>query len=437
MKKIAVLFLCLIMFLCTGCTDKATSSDSGKANGDYIVSKGDYGAGLKMKNLKNKKLRVAADISSLDSIAVLNRPNAPYTAYQVGLSWKETYGVEIEYDAITTKDLIAAYATDNMPDIVQFSASNPPEIFMDLTEVIDFNDELYHTEFNELLKWTGNSNRVIGVKRLQRKYIIFNETRFINEGQKTPLEWYKEGKWTFTQFKNTAKAMTNPNNDQYALTGNEFTTQLVPYGVINWDENGKLSLDLKNSKFVLAATELSNLSSIDKVFRGGNKSANWREEFPKGQDAMVIGNEYEYSEICRKAKLAGGDDFGVAPMFVWDITGETEPFYATSSMSASISSKSKNVEGAVEYLRLISYVNNQMCERLGLFGSAEQYLTEDEREALLEQEKAQIIVKANSFSTKASELLKTATTSGSGVVAKLDSIKPQLQQEIDEYNSKK
>ena len=49
MKKIAVLFLCLIMLFCTGCAGKKTSSDSEKANGDYIVSKGDYGAGLEMK----------------------------------------------------------------------------------------------------------------------------------------------------------------------------------------------------------------------------------------------------------------------------------------------------------------------------------------------------------------------------------------------------
>lgn len=444
-KKLIALILVFAMCLLVGCGETKNNNNSSNGgestadNGEYLITKGDLGAGLKVKNLKNKKITImgAADLNAL---AKFDRPNAPYTAYQMCLTWKETYGVEVESLSLTSSDLIAAYAADNMPDIISPNLGDIRNVAMDLKGKGILEDELFFPQYNEMFKWAGLETYMVGTKQLQRHYIIFNETRFINEGQKTPLEWYKEGKWTFTQFRKTAKAMTNAANDQYGFTGNELNGAQSPYAACKWDEKGRLTLDLKNEKFITFMTEIGKLSWEDKSRRRDNKSNNWREEFPNGNDAMLIANEYEFSEICRKAKLKGGNDFGIAPMFVSDVTGETRPFYQTSSMGGFISAKCKNLEGAIEFLRIEAYVNRQMNEKLGLFNSAEQYLTKDEREALVESLNDTISTRPlYSISEKASSLIQGAENgafSTTGITASLDTVANQLKQEVDEYNSK-
>ncbi len=441
MKRIIALLMSMLLLLCVGC--KSSKGAAGKggatASGDTIISKGDLGAGLEVKNLKNKELTIMGYSDGIEAYAKLNRPNSPYTAYQILYTWKETYGVEIKGVDLTTTDLIAAYASDNMPDVISVPVINM-DLAMDLSGLGLEKDPVFFHDTAKLYDWTGHSDRVLGTKQLQRKYIIFNETRFVNEGVKTPLEWYQEGKWTLTQFRATAKEMTNAANDQYGLTGNEVNGQLCPYPLVTWDATGKLTLNTANTKYITFMNELGNIWKVDKSYRTDNKLQNWREEFVNGNDAMLIGNEYEYSEICRKSKLKGGDDFGIAPMFTSDVTGETTAYYATSYMAGCISAKAKNVEGAIEYLRLVAYINRQMIETQGYFCSAEPYLTEDERAALEETLDAPICTRPMySISENSSSIIKGAENKSfgqSGISAQLDSVTPQLQQEVDEYNSK-
>lgn len=443
MKRLAILLLCLCMVLCAaGCGGDSKKTDADAEDGDYIISKGDYTAGVKVKKLENTTIRVSAsEPYDIDTLALRDIPGAPSNAYQIALGWKETYGVDIQYDVMTTSDYVAAHAADNMPDILTFSAAVPFEVYQDLSKLIDFDDPLYHTEYNDLIEWTGGYNYVIGTKRLQRKYIIFNQTRFEEEGIDNPLELYKKGEWTFTKFKEVCKAMTNADQNKYGFTGNEVTVEIIPYSIIKWDENGKLSLAGDYNDFIRCSTELYNLYKIDKVGRKGNEMSNWRDEFPKGNDAIVIGNEHEFAEACRKSKLAGGNDFGVAPMFTWDITGETEPKYSTYSMSMSIAAKSKNLEGALQYLKMYAQLNDQICERMGLFGTAEKWLTDEEREVLKEQEEMEIIILPYRYAAGSFDYIKQQlhpiTSSDLSVSARLNSILPTIQQGIDEYNSRK
>lgn len=443
LTKIFALVLALSMSLFVGCEKNNNSSENNaeSKSGDYITTKGDLGAGLKVKNLKNKKLRVQGN-TSLNALAKFDRPNSPYTAYQIALTWKETYGVEIEYLSLSADDLVAAYAADNMPDLISPNLSDIKNVAMDLKPLGILDDELLFPECNKLFDWAGVSTYIAGTKQLQRHYIIFNETRFVNEGQKTPLELYKEGNWTLSQFKKTAKSMTNVANDQYGFTGNELNGANCPYPACSWDESGRITLDLKNQKYITFMTEMFNLFKEDGSGRQDNKSNNWREEFVNGNDAMLIGNEYDFSEICRKSKLKGGNDFGIAPMFVSDVTGETRPYYQTSLMGSYISAKCKNIDAAKECIRIEAYVNRQMTEKLGQFGSAEQYLTKDEREALVESLDDPIAIRplykisSNSYSIIAGAESNSSKSGSAGIVAQLDSIAPKIKQEVDEYNSK-
>ena len=429
------------MLICVGCQPGGKNgSKSNAESGDLIEAKGsEFVEGLKLKNLKNKTLRVTSG-SSLEQLAAINFPDSPQTFYHALVVWEKTYGVEVILDNVNDDDLVAMYAADDMPDVI--GPGTHPELLMDLTDLIDSKDSIYHNEYSVAYPPNMRS-KIAFIKTPQRKYIVFNESRFVNEGQKTPLQLYKEGKWTWTQFVATAKAMTDAANDKYGFTGNELGHNCCPYPLANWDDAGRITLDFKNPKLVNVLSAIVKLNTEAKAQRTDNGSSNWREHFLKGKDAMLITNEYEFSEICRKSELAGGDDFGIAPMFTFDITGETKPFYDANSMVRCISSKSKNPEGAAEFIKIMAYVNSKFPEKMGQFESADKYLTDDERTALKEQLDTSFTVQPLSYVSE--ECAKNANLGASGyngnqltgnISATLDAYAPQIQQEVDEYNSK-
>lgn len=422
-----------------------TKSDSNSKNEKTVEAKGsEYVKGLKMKDLKNKKIRVLSS-QGFTQIEAANKPDMPQTAYHAIVVWKQTYGVDVQLDVVASESvpsyLAATYAADDMPDVIGGNLPSSTGLIKNLEGLIDFNDVIYNKKWNDLMKHQGKHYSV-GIKKEQREYIIFNETRFRLEGQKTPLEWYKEGKWTWSQFVETAKKMTNSSKDQYGFTGSGFRDKSSPFPMIKVDEKGKLSLNVLDPNHITYMTEMFKLVKIHKAVRTDVASANWREEFVKGKDAMLVANEYEFSVICKTSEKIGGDDFGIAPMPVFDPTGEKQPYYTATIMAHSIASKSKNPEGAAEYIRLRATINYQMQEKLGIYESAEKYLTSEERKALNEQANTpltyQLIHNIGNCSAILDKVNKqrTAPDSNISVRAMYEAIIPELQREIDEYNKK-
>ena len=110
--------------------------------------------------------------------------------------------------------LSAYIQADNSPDATPSGINDyPKRIIANMIQPIDQwvkgneNVKLMNLDdMKNLLSWKGKM--YVFASSPKPSLIYYNKTMFQNEGVKTPLEFYKEGKWNWTNFKNTAQEMT-------------------------------------------------------------------------------------------------------------------------------------------------------------------------------------------------------------------------------------
>ena len=110
--------------------------------------------------------------------------------------------------------LSAYIRANNSPDIVPSGINDyPKRMISNMLQPIDSliaNTKdvklLNVSDMQNLLSWKGKTYIMAGYPNPSVLY--YNKTLFKNEGVKTPLEYYNEGKWNWSNFKKAAKEMT-------------------------------------------------------------------------------------------------------------------------------------------------------------------------------------------------------------------------------------
>ena len=214
---------------------------------------------------------------------------------------------------------------------------------------------------NELFLYGGESHAAITTNEVDRNHIVYNKTKFEQAGQSTPLDLWEDGKWNWTTFVKTAKAMTDIKNDEYGFTGWGLFPYFAPYPMVSVDDmTGKVSLTVEDNRYMRYMTEVYHLYQADKAARADWSLQNWSSIFPAGTDAMVMTTKAGFKQIKNQAARLNGDEFGIAPVPAFDPTGETVGISSASVWGYSITAAAENPIGAAEYIRLEALVTRNI-----------------------------------------------------------------------------
>lgn len=395
MKKTfrALTLLLAVALVFSGCNSKNNSSggNAGK-KGDSsrytIEAKGSpYAKGIYLPALTKEQAKITyMTNTTMEYIKNESSETSPTPIYHAMMIWKEVYGVDVEIDLVDwdsfTNHLISAVASGEGPDVLRYT-SHPTWVNSNLLATLDdkmnFNEDGY--DLDAMNKKSLN-NHVYAVYSktplMPSNYIIYNKTKFVQAGEKTPMEYYKDGKWTMSQLLKSAKKLTSAASNDFGFTG----TGLYPV-VVSLQKDGSVTSLLGDSDFQKFLNVRAELYNSGYARTDDNQGANYRETMPSGKDAMTaVGIALEYPWLIDKAKAAGiSDEFGMAPMPVEDEIGETKPRGGNYQYDGfSISLHSNNQNGATEFLRLVTLVGSNISEKIGEFGQLNSYMTDEEKE---------------------------------------------------------
>ena len=419
----------------------------------------DYAEGIMLPNLTAAQSELHIMMSmSYDQIVALETANAPQPQVQATKIWKEAYGTDITVDVVSennwTEYLSTAVASGTSPDIIPASSATFPlwsakglvadiddekfSKYLDLDdEELGFNKELMaQFNFQGHPQWAVVADPAI-------YYTAYNKTKFEIQGQKTPMEYYQEGKWTWSQFVETAKAMTDPNTGDYGFTGWMLFPYTSVYPMMTLDEEtGRASLSIDNEKYVGWMTEVYNFYQRDESGRRSWDLQNWGTTFPSGTDAMCFIHLSGFEKIVKMAKELESGEYGIAPYPIYDKGGETERIAPASLWGYSVSSGALHPEAAATYIRLEVLVRNNILKVIPSLGYLENVLTDEEKQMLEDTKNDSVIMEMILGVGDCYDILDTKmvppiyyNADESSVQAVIDSVKPLLQAEIDDYNS--
>ncbi len=399
MKKIICLLTVLAMVFSLAACGGSGSGDKndGPKDGEIAATGSKWVEGLYVPELENTNIRWLRS-SAREYHQSIDTEEIPDAYYQSWLAWEATYGgkvtVEVTgWDDFTTY-LTTGAASGDMPDIVyggttwfpKWPAAGLVQPLDDYADYIDLSDEMWNKGIMDQLKW-GGKNYIAYAQVPELFYICYNQTKFDLAGEKTPLEHWKDGTWTWTQFIKTAKNMTDVKANEYGYTGWNLGVNKSPYSLINIADDGTLTSNVTNTKVKNYFQSLYDFTHSG-AQRTDNSSSNYMSTFFAGQDAMIHVSQEEYIRKQKMLKITGGDEFRIAPNPLIDSNNETQSKMSSNIYGYSISSQAKNPEGAAVLINLYYKIHNKIEDSNGELGSFGVYLNDEEKAAVKQANEA-------------------------------------------------
>ncbi|MGN0172695.1 MAG: ABC transporter substrate-binding protein [Acutalibacteraceae bacterium] len=418
MKRVLCAIIAVAMLLSmTACNGGGGASQADPTDPNYfsIEATGEYSDGIMLPELDNATVNIMMSIDWA-YLETNNDPEDPFAQYQATLIWRDAYASKEGDVTITTisdeqqTDYLATQtASGTAPDIIpaNYDLTYPKWNAAGLTASIEDyaaylqldaknpnnpEENLYNLDLmKQFFQWGGESHGAITLEKANKNYIVYNKTKFEQAGQKNPLELWQEGKWNWTQFVKTAKAMTN-GTEEFGFTGWGLFPYFAPYPMAQLQDDGTVALAIDDPKYMRYMTEVYNLYQVEHAARNTNDDLQqWGSLFPAGTDAMVMTDLAGYKRVSDKAKKQQGDSFGIAPIPVFDPNGETQSIATASCWAYSISSAAPNPIGAAAYIRLETLVSRNISKAQEGNTWTDLNLT-DEEKAMIEETKDDPIV---------------------------------------------
>lgn len=393
-------------------TGSGSGSGAGTGSGGATVNKGDIWAPTEIQKVETKEYTIKAKGSKYATGIMLPKlskeeaqisymtnttweyiqqestETSPTAIYHAMLIWKEVYGVDVRIEMVDwgnfTSHLVTSVVSGTAPDVFRWVGGRPKwiqnNLVTSLDDKLDLTDPDYDVDVMQSETSMGGHLYAAYSQGLKMPGlgIAYNKTKFAEAGETDPMTLYKQGKWNFTQFIKTAKNMTDAANNEYGLAGSGYLYPAA-FKMMSFNNNGTISLNMTNPTFVKC---MQNVWKLYRVENAARRTDDCRDTFPKGQDAMAITEFRDYCRMMDTAKANGTtDEYGIVPFPAYDFLGMTESRgTSTSSMEGfSIASRPKNMEGAIEFVRLVTKVGSNISKQLGDFGWAKSYLDDEEK----------------------------------------------------------
>lgn len=281
--------------------------------------------------------------------------------YEPIKTFEQKYGgkvsiVETVWKEIETK-IIAMVTAGDAPDIVFWSRNHMPKyaingILQPIDDYIDINDPIWDgaRDIMEQFRYNG---KLYGVATFpQTFFVYYNKTMFENNGVKTPMEYYKEGKWDWKTFEEVATKLTmdtlrSGKIDQFGAYSWENSVFVISNGgdIVSFEDDGGIKLTLNDPK-VIEALQFTQDAVLKHKYMPAqiDRSA----AFIQGRLAMNIDRT-----TFAMSDLKDGD-----MKDEWDIVpcpkgpSVEKPVYAANAPHWGITNGAKNPEGAAVLLYL-------------------------------------------------------------------------------------
>lgn len=331
--------LCLLA-LFSGCSNQSPDSSSGEPEVDSSTN--DMPDKLENPNV---------------SLFIWDKPSDELKAFVK--SFENKYGGKVTLNQTTWGEMdtkvVMAMAGDNPPDLVwahdgSYIRQATNNVIQPIDEYIDLNDPMWDA-YSQRLTWKGKHYVPVPKDTAAGVLVYFNKTKFENSAVKTPLEYYEEGNWTFETFQKCATEMTQDTDGD---------NKIDLYGWGSWrmldfvyanngditkmDADGQVSVSLDDAKTI---TGLQFLKDAYQKYKYAKPDGNmtWATDMQKGNVAMV-------SEGADLGLTFGSmqDEWDVVPFPV--APDNTEKNTVCTGAAYTLSYGTKNVEGAVAYLKM-------------------------------------------------------------------------------------
>lgn len=355
-----------------------------------IKAKGSkYADGIMLPKLSKEEAQVSYMTNTTwEYIQQESTETSPTAIYHAMLIWKEVYGVDVKIEMVDwgnfTSHLVTSVVAGTAPDVFRWVSGRPKwiqnNLVTSLDDKLDLTDKDYDVEAMQDNTSMGGHLYAAYSQGLKMPSlgIAYNKTKFSEAGETDPMTLYKQGKWNFTQFIKTAKNMTDAANNEYGLAGSGYLYPAA-FKMMTFNNDGTISLNMTNPTFVKC---MQNVWKLYRVENAARRTDDCRDTFPKGQDAMAICEFRDYCRMMDTAKASGTtDEYGIVPFPAYDFLGMTESRGSSTTVMEgfSISSRPKNMEGAIEFVRLVTKVGANISEELGDWGWAKSYLSSEEK----------------------------------------------------------
>jgi multiple sugar transport system substrate-binding protein len=280
--------------------------------------------------------------------------------------YKETHpNVSVEVLLIPFDDyqqkLSIMSASRTGPDITWLAERMIPQ-FIDTDQLLDLSsfqsDAAYDLKdiFPTTMDAYRKDNKLYGITFSSGpKVLYYNKSLFKEKGLKTPLELFKEGKWTYDEFYKTAKALTDPSKGVYGVSMFASNSSWK-----NWQDafidtiwaNGAELLSADGKKFLLNSPEgeQSLKTFSDMMFKDqSHVKPGDQATFESGKLGMVR-NTFSYVPTARKIT---NFDWDIAPM----PKGSRKD--APSAVGVAGYSVMKDTQNPAEAIELVKYLTSR------------------------------------------------------------------------------
>lgn len=303
-----------------GCAGSGGTSSDGAVDGGKHDIVGKDSDDLSFEALGLPELEITGDkvtyLNWMDAKSELEDPKQE--AYQINLLLKKYYNCEIEFITTTYEELPVKAAqmvlSGESPDIIFYkSADNPNFINNNIAQPVDDYVDLSNKWFDniKLEDYTVDGKHYFIGRVTNNGRVYYWKDMFTDIGEKTPLELYYEGEWTWSKFKELAKKLTVDSNGDgtpeiygcnvdplymYTSCGADF---------VKFNADGTVSNNMKSPLISKAMNFLQDIGKSGSNANGG--------EFTDGTAAMLWNERWmddTFSEYFKKGTV----EYAPAPM---------------------------------------------------------------------------------------------------------------------------
>ena len=222
--------------------------------------------------------------------------------------FKKKYGCTVSWQVISWTEfqtkLVQLVNSKKAMDYIKYSDQDfvnyaAKKLVQPIDDYIDINNKYFSKTFMEKFKWKNKMYLMYDPASYRSSYtfIFYNKTMFEDEGVTEPYDWYKQGKWTFDQFRKTAREMTKDTNKDGKMDILGFGTWwyeglLLANGnsQVNIKQDGNIDITLQNKSAYTAMQLIEDMQLVDHSY---DWNTNPSQMFVNSKLAMILERPWE------------------------------------------------------------------------------------------------------------------------------------------------
>lgn len=219
------------------------------------------------------------------------------------ISWSEFQTKFVQ--SVNSKNPVD-YITVSDQEFVNYAAKN---LIQPIDSYINLNDSRFSQKFMGMFQWKGKHYVMYNPANYTSSYgfIFFNKTMFEDEGITDPYTLYKQGKWNFQQFRETARLMTKDTNKDGKMEIRGFGTWWYDAFIlmngnsqVKINSNATIDITLNQKNAYTAMQLIEDMQLVDHSY---DWNTNATDQFMNSRLAMIferpwhaVGNYDLYNE---------------------------------------------------------------------------------------------------------------------------------------------